>query len=91
VSSSRPISTYYSSATILASDSAVYSAYYWSVLFFCFVQFPDFVTSGIQITHSQFLGFFWRMDPFTFWHKWMIRATPWKRPSIGRPIGRRCC
>ena len=28
VSSSRPISTYYSSATILASDSAVYSAYY---------------------------------------------------------------
>lgn len=28
VSSSRPVSTYYSSATILASDSAVYSAYY---------------------------------------------------------------
>lgn len=29
VSSNRPISTYYSSATILASDSAVaYSAYY---------------------------------------------------------------
>lgn len=42
VSSSRPVSTYYSSATILASDSAVYSAYYWSLSFFCwFHSFPD--------------------------------------------------
>lgn len=49
VSSSRPVSTYYSSATILASDSAVYSAYYWSLSFFCSFHFFPWLlaTSGI--------------------------------------------
>lgn len=42
VSSSRPMSTYYSSATILASDSATYSAYYWWEIFFWFLSIAYF-------------------------------------------------